>query len=250
MPAIRRLLPCFPLLLACACSGGRMDVVGLSPNSLRLGMVALWSCDRDGQPTLSDMSGNGHDGSIDGAIWIDGRFGGGLRLGATGAVAVPGFPQATRSFSVALWYRAADGEADDTYRTVLGTELTSIGGWDVSVRPHGTSPAVRFQYPVGSDASVASEHLEAEHLDFQRWTHLVTVLDASMMTLALYYDGNRVAEAPIEGLIQPGSTTLAIGRPVGSAPSLDGDVDDIAIFNRALVPAEVAELYARPAPLP
>ena len=55
---------------------------------------------------------------------------------------------------------------------------------------------------------------------------------------------------PITQTIAPGSATLYIGRWIGDGRLLAGDVDDIVIYNRVLVPEEIASLvrYSPPDP--
>ena len=233
-----------------ACTAGRMDVVDLSANSLQLGMVAHWSCDQAGGSTLADSSGNGHDGAIDGATWIDGRFGSALHFDAGNSVTVPSFPQATRSFSVALWFRAPVGDFDDSYLAVIGNENPSTGGWEMSVRLNASDLAYRFGYPLGGDAGTTYEHCQTDHVDLNRWVHLAAVVDADSMRLTLFKDSVLVGDSDLGGPIEPGNSDLLLGRWSTDGRVLVGDVDDIVVFNRALVAAEVALLYARPAPTP
>jgi hypothetical protein len=228
-----------------------MDVVGLSPNSLSLGLVALWPCDQATGTTLADKSGNGHDGTVDGATWSDGRFGGGLRFEADSSVAVPGFPQATRRFSVALWYRPLTGAgSDDSNRALLGTEIVPGGGWQLSVRRGSTRSVLRFEYPTGGDGSVSVEHIEADLGQTSRWQHITAVVDGDAQRITLFRDGTRAAEQTMGAPVQPGSPTLVLGRAGSTGQFLAGDIDDIAIFSRALVAGEVAKLATESAPEP
>ena len=82
-----------------------LDAVGLPPRVLADGLVAHWTLDEGAGTIAADASGNGHDGQLSGTWIADARFGGGLRLAAEDAVAVPGFPAATPSWSVSVWMR-------------------------------------------------------------------------------------------------------------------------------------------------
>jgi Concanavalin A-like lectin/glucanases superfamily len=237
-------------LLACACSAGHMDVVHLSPNSLQLGMVAHWSCDQEGSVTLADNSGNGHDGMVDGATLIEGHFGGALHFDTGNSVTVPAFPQATRSFSVALWFRAPLSDFDDAYLGLVGNENPSVGGWEMSVKLSPSDLAYRFGYPFGGDAGMSYQHYQTEHVDLERWVHLAAIVDGDTMRLSFFKNAELVGDAELAGPIQTGNSNLLLGRWANDGRMLVGDVDDIVIFNRALVAAEVALLYAEPAPLP
>ena len=50
--------------------------------------------------------------------------------------------------------------------------------------------------------------------------------------------------------IRPGTSDLFMGKWLGPDRLFSGSIDDVAIYSRALVAAEVAELDARPAPQP
>jgi hypothetical protein len=78
------------------------------------------------------------------------------------------------------------------------------------------------------------------------WHHLAGVIDASTMKMALYVDGN-LAQGDVATTVLPkdlGSTTQNwIGRSMWSAdPYLNGSVDDLKIFNRALTAGEIGYL--------
>ena len=86
------------------------------------------------------------------------------------------------------------------------------------------------------------------------WTHLTAVVDADAAppTLTLYVGGVPTTAPTGGATILPGSTVLDIARSAEISPTfpLTGALDDIAIYNRALVAEEVAELAIAPAPNP
>lgn len=47
-------------------------------------LVAAWAFDEGSGDAASDVSGNGHDGVISGAVWVDGMFGKALRFNGNG----------------------------------------------------------------------------------------------------------------------------------------------------------------------
>lgn len=77
-----------------------------------------------------------------------------------------------------------------------------------------------------------------------QWEHYTAVY--SNKTLTLYKNGLAVASSTAN-YSSPNSTTqpLWIGRGVGAATTnwLDGSLDDMAIWNRALTPTEVTQVY-------
>jgi len=234
-------------VLAGACSAGPVEVVGLDPGSLRLEMEAHWSCDEIGEGPLVDCSGNGHDGRLFGPEWIVGRFGSGLHFDAGDWINVPSFPQARRSFSIALWYRAPAGDYGDSDLTLAGNQQLS-GGWEISTRLSAAGSWYRFGFPLGGDGSATSVHVETDQVEVDRWVHLAAVLDGDAQRLALFKDGELAGETGVPALIQPGGDNLNIGRSIDARRLLLGDLDDIVVFGRVLVPAEIRALVAGPAP--
>jgi hypothetical protein len=108
-----------------------------------------------------------------------------------------------------------------------------------------------FAYPDPGDAgSIAYQWDEANGFDVDLWTHLVAVVDSSAMPMQILFYKNGVlsAQKTITSLILPGSNALYMGRWSGDGRYFVGDLDDIVIYRRALVQAEVSALYERPAP--
>ena len=94
------------------CGEAPLDAVGLPPGVLADGLVAHWTLDESEGTVAGDASGNGYVGQLTGGMWIsNAQFGGGLRLAAGEAVAVPGIPAATPSWSVSIWMRVSDEQS-------------------------------------------------------------------------------------------------------------------------------------------
>lgn len=81
-----------------------------------------------------------------------------------------------------------------------------------------------------------------------RWYHLVGVRDAQAGTIALYVDGQKVGQQ--DACYAPGSTgNTVIGRGQFNGDKVDylnGAVDDVRLFDRALTSQEVAQLSTPP----
>lgn len=81
-----------------------------------------------------------------------------------------------------------------------------------------------------------------------RWYHLVMVRNTSI--LALYVDGVLVASASVAGKTPgytggPGGYSGFIGKRTGAiTQNFNGKIDDVRIYDRALSPAEIAQLYS------
>jgi hypothetical protein len=185
--------------------------------------------------STTDSSGNGNDGTINGATWTTGRMGQALlfnnadeyvRVGTNNINADAG--------TLAVWALANEFGA---YNFIFG---------------HTTTPAYanRIQLytndPGGSlDMGLGDQHARATNildLDTGRWYHIILTWDAP--GFEVFVDG----VSTISG-IYSGLTSISTSADVGNngnpalAEAWDGIIDDVRIYNRALSPAEITSLY-------
>jgi hypothetical protein len=244
-----RLIAMVMAMLAVGCVAGPIDIVGLAPTGLRMGIVALWPLD-DGAGTMAaDRSINARNGTLTGGTWISGRFGGALHFEAGNEIMVPSFPQATPDWSVALWVRPPAGDFGGAFVTLISTENVFIGGWEMNAMLMPTDPRYQFGYYLGPG--------ESDYLSFdcrcvipQQWTHIAGVVDGAARTLSFYRDGVLQGVVPVAQPIKPGNTTLYMGRWQMPGRLFTGDLDDVVIYSRVLAAPEVLALARAAAPDP
>jgi hypothetical protein len=238
------LLAAVLVLPAPGCGEALLDAVGLPPRVLGDGLVAHWALDEGGGTTARDDAGHGHDGQLSGGTWIsDARFGGGLRLGAGDAVAVPGFPAATPSWSVSLWMRLSNEQLaanTDTWTTILSTENIGSAGWQINIDKRLAQP--RFVFSYWSPPLTGYIGTECSCVGTGEWVHWAAVVDVDTDRITLYRDGAVTDQETRPSDIVPGDSTLYFGRWNMDGRFLHGDLDDVAIWTRALTPAEIAAL--------
>jgi len=241
------------LLASSGCSPDHLQAVELERSSLSRELLAHWAFDEPSGATAHDDSGNARDGQITGGTWLsDGQFGGALHLGTGEFVTVPRFPDIAASFTVSAWVRLASytqaASADEQYTTVISTE--NSGGWEVNVDNGDPIPQLHFGFWIGPNTG---DYLgrSCPGLVLGRWMQVVGTLDTSSATASIfsvYLDGEQAYTTSTPHVIQPGSPTLTIGAWPNGGRFLVGDVDDIAIWARALVPEEVRLLTRTPPP--
>lgn len=232
------------------CGGAPLDAVGLPAHDLADGLVAHFAFDEGAGMIAKDTSGNGRDGQLSSGAWIsDGRFAGGLRLERGDSVAVSNFPAATPSFTVAVWVRlSADQLAmdDGTWVAIAGTEIFRSGGWQLNI--DNRLPQGRFDFAYWSAPLMDYLFVECECVETTRWIHLAAVVDVDANLVTLYKDGSIGDRETRPSDISVGDATLYVGRWNMSGRQLSGDLDDLAVWNRALSADEIAALVARSPP--
>jgi len=241
------------LLLLSGCSPDALPAVELERSTLSRDLLAHWTFDEQSGAIAHDDSGNARDGQVTGGTWLsDGQFGGALRLGSGELVSVPRFPDVAASFTVSAWVRLASytqaSSGDDQYTTVISTE--NSGGWEVNIDKIDPSPKLHFGFWKGPNTGDYVGQ-SCPGLVLERWTQVVGIVDTSSATasiFSIYLDGQLAFTTTTPHKIQPGSPTLTIGAWPNGGRFLVGDVDEIAIWARALVPAEVSLLTQTPPP--
>jgi hypothetical protein len=257
------------VLVACAalagCSPATIDVVELAPGALFEGLIAHWTFDDGAGTTATDSAGhfNGNlppTGST--ATWkmaSEGHpgFGGFLHFdrGLQSEVQVPGFFQPNQSsWSVAGWVRAPAGDTEDSYATIVSTEIPLVGGWQLNLRlapPLNPTNAVSlYQYAFSKGMGVTDYIFEnCECFVPDAWVHIAGVFDADRQTISLYHNGILSGSTPADQTIIRGSDTLYFGRWEDQPTRrLLGDLDDFVVYNRALTLPEIKQLARAPLP--
>jgi len=230
--------------LTAGCGLGPLDVVDM--RAPIAGLVAHWSFDEGRGTSVADHSGNVLDGALTGGTWItDGRFGGALYLTRGDFVTVPGFPAATSSWTVSAWVRYAQADVGLDLATIVSTEIPSTGGWELQGPVNATTSKLQFSYSSGGRYNT----LACCQIQPDQWMHTTAVVDIQALTMTLYQGRTVQAQQPIQASILPGNSTLHIGieqTPTALVWPLQGAVDEIRLYSRALNSAEIARLDLEP----
>jgi len=221
------------------------------------GLVAQWTFDEGAGSLAADRSGLAHQGTLFGPpSWITpARIGpGGLHFTAAelnyvriDASGVLDFAPATDSFTVAAWLRLAAGKEG----TILarGSSDAASRAIHLQSRDLGADGRSDLVAIVGGLTNNNAQGL-GSRFDDNAWHHIALVHDAGSSQNQLYLDGNALG-APAPSGSATSSVDLLIGARrasanTGAAFALDGDLDDVRIYSRALAPAEVSLLFTGP----
>jgi len=206
----------------------------VSPSS---NLVSWWRAEGSALDNVDGSNGTLRNG----AAFTAGRVGQAFSFdGVDDYVEVPdsvnvGFgPTAPMSFE--LWaYRTGGGSGQSLLgKRVLGSGLGGINyqlDFEDSPGPYGNG----IVFITGSGNYAAS----GTTLPVGQWTHLAGTFDGS--TLRLYVNGELKASSA-GTLGAPNGASLMIGGSGGYA-TFSGSIDELALYNRALIPTEIQAIY-------
>jgi hypothetical protein len=252
LPIMLRIMAwCFSGSAAAGCTAGTIEIATLPTVSLTNGLVAHWRFDEGVGYVAHDSSGNGRTGFAAGPgwTWVPGQFGSAMHFSGVDALTVGGLPPATPSYSVSAWVLIQPSELGAPIANILSTEAPG-GGWALFATLGSGQPSYVFRY-----ASYTAQGFVVSSCTCVVpgvWTHLAGVVDGDAATMTLYVGGVATTVPTGGASILPGSTVLDMARSAELSPTfpLAGALDDVVIYNRALVAEEVAELSLAPAPNP
>lgn len=201
-------------------------------------LLLHWKLDHTSGTTVTDSSGNARTGTVNGtATWISGRNSNGLDLNGATKAEITNLLGNPSNFTLACWARI-DG-ADTS-----GAEGISIGD-NIRLRlHHGASSAPRVSFYTGSgyrNLTGTGNYVGAG------WHHFAATFDDATNTMTLYVNG--VLNATLTTTNSVSWAALGTKTVVGSHGNgstsfdLDGAIDDVLVYNKALTLAEIKQLY-------
>lgn len=199
------------------------------------GLTGLWHFDEGSGLLASDTSGGGNQGQLrNGTRWTPGVEGSAALFdGVNDSVDLTSDAFGiTNAFTVALWVRGTALGGSWMVMAQRGEYISPFG-----VRFDGHS---RVQFRVRAGSSVASV-LSRTALSAGSWHHVAVTYANG--TAIIYLDGREDGRATVSGalVVNPGETTSLGAAPSASYP-LNGAIDEVHLYNRALAPAEILEL--------
>jgi TolB-like protein len=206
------------------------------------GLLGFWPMDKIDGNSLTDLSGNGKNGSIFGAK-VDIK--GGMKFSGSGDYLSFGELPASREFTASFWVKPV-GIADQIwYDALCGNAGNDLGGGVgfivMSNELHFLAgPACNAPKP-SSDIVYSMDNIEPG-----KWHHIAGTLAAGK-SMALFVDGKeikRTASGVPRGI--PDVTAQFFGAD-SRKPEIQtycGKARDMLVFDRALEAAEVSALYS------
>jgi tetratricopeptide (TPR) repeat protein len=221
---------------------------GLAVTAAKAELVGHWRFDETRGTTVSDSSGNGHDGTVvEGTpIWdSDGKYGGCLDFDETYGVAIPAgvFSDIRDAITISTWVNG-NGNQTSTTTVILqaGTGVGSDHKLIVSVYWGWKGDEVRFETGYDDDNSETWSNAGLKSRT-GKWGHYAFVTDTTARFQGIYHNGRLVKEGTTDASMA-GVTKAHIGLATDKVhDQFVGKLDNIHIYNNALSAEEVRQLY-------
>ena len=216
----------------------------------------LFEGDSRFEPSLRNAvtgSDRASDGAIVGCRWVEGRWPGknALEFKGTGGRVRLESPGAFDALTLATWVRV--DSLDSAFSSLLMADAFDAGGmhWQItkngSVRLGIQGPQNRGHQDCNTPAIFGPERLG-------QWVHLAVVIDRVTHRVAHYVDGREVSAHTLKfdvplgfGRAEIGNWNPATRRDSAPIRSLNGRMDELLVFRRALDVQEVRSL-SQPSP--
>jgi len=214
-------------------------------STLNVGLVAYWPFDQTSGTIAPDASGNGNTGTLlNGPVWTTGQIG--QALAFDGVAAFVQAPNAAPLDAFPLTIAAWINTAARTGGIVNKYLASSFNGYDLFLS-NGSLCASYYRDPTDFVADTTGCPLNTPGFNDGRWHQVVYIVDA--VGGRLYVDSVQRASMAWTGTAGAASTTqpVDIGNDPGAvagAQFFAGTIDDVRVYNRALSPTEVSQLYA------
>jgi uncharacterized protein (TIGR02145 family) len=211
------------------------------------GLVGWWPFNGN----ANDESGNGNNGTVNGATLAADRFGNASKayfFNGNSSITVPNNSTLNLSnFSINAWVYLQNFNGPAHEVLTKGCDLGE--NYEFLIYGPVDSGAVEtaILFSNGSRSGTSGSGIPNNCINKTnslKWHFLTATFDVGTGYLRTYIDGVPNCIDLLNRTPQANSSPLTIGRePCFSGRELLGKIDDIAIYNRALSPAEVQQLY-------
>jgi hypothetical protein len=211
----------------------------------KLGLVGYWPFDEGSGTVAGDMSGNQNNGTLSGSTlpaWAPGKYGKALSFDGSTSY-IPISRTVADDFTLSAWIKTTQNAAGCGGQWYCGQGIIDgeVGG---VVSDFGMSVYNgKLAFGVGaSDITVFSN----ANVNTGQWVLVTATRVKSTGAMKIYVNGvlDNTGTGGLQSLNAP--TTLYIGADANINPSasfLNGLIDDVRIYNRALSDTEVLGLY-------
>jgi len=200
------------------------------------GLVLYLNFDEGAGSTVRDLSGQGNDGTINGASWVnDGKIGSALSFESGNYVEVPHSASLslTDAITIMAWTNMAVGSSGEMAIVSKGTWAANDLPYELTETPGGV---IYWQFYNDAGRDTCSPNSPP----VDQWHHIAATYDGQIFKA--YIDGALGEEWQYQGTMPENTASVTIGKRSKSADCyFTGMIDEVVIFDRALSVEEIQE---------
>lgn len=214
------------------------------PSWLTNGLVGYWPFNGN----ANDESGNGNNGTINGATLTSDRFGNSNKAYSFDGISnyiniIDNQSLHLSNFSISVW---VNGNDFNGFRQIFSKNLSNSINESINLFINNLS-IWNASAQVGGPSYYGTLLTSPTLFNTNEWHHVIFAFSGINQTQNLYVDGNLVSNNIAQNTIQYDNESITIGAQLESSILnyfFSGSLDDIRIYNRALSASEVAYLAA------
>ncbi len=195
-------------------------------------LVLYLPLDENQGDTALDQSQYHNDATLNGKPkWVDGRFNSALELGTNNFLTVADSDSLdiTDALTINCWVNVAGG---GTQSAVEKGASWAAGEYNLLPVYNGGVLLQMFDLPEGCDDEAIGGIVSD-----QQWHFIAGTWDGKV--IRIYIDGDLSKELACKGALTPNTGSLYIGSRGGGERWMNGSIDEIKIYNRALSEEEL-----------
>ena len=202
-----------------------------------------------------DSSGNGNNGTVNGAIPDNDRYGSTnhsyLFNGINNYIRVSNNPNLVldSNFTISCWVKILGLNTFNTFLSNASNNQTGVSGWVWGYANFSSPAKIHFQaYPFYNNSTLSQIGGNLTNT----WHNISVTYDKGDSKLKYFVNGQMTDTFTIAYNITNANLDFFIGNhfqnnnpstPVPTNGSFNGNIDDIGIWNRALTQQEITDLY-------
>ncbi|MFO0793489.1 MAG: C25 family cysteine peptidase [Candidatus Brocadiaceae bacterium] len=201
-----------------------------------VGLNALYTFDEGSGAIAHDTSGNGNDGTINGATWTIGKNEGALSFNGTSSyVSIANSLPAFSEFTCTAWIKAADLTAN---RGIFTSGGLNTRGFRFRINKDGSVWLMMAGGGTSNTVSTAGGIIQSGSF------YHISVTGKSGQYMRIYVNGvlakEKITTQTVDTPTAPGYIGTSWSK---SSELMNGIIDDVCIYNRALSNQEVLNVY-------
>ncbi len=208
------------------------------------GLIAYWPVDN----SPADMSGNGYNLSLlNGTTYSsDHQQGtGSLSLDGADDYAVSPVINLGNAFTLVMWAKIPSGRSNIQTLMANAPSGANANGFKVLVNTYGTTDRrISFESGDGSLASITRTNTNV--FDFGTWDHVAVTVDRATGAVHIFYNAADVTAETASHTGFKNNDVVRLGRMTNNNFGMQGNLDDVRIYNRVLSQSEIAAILASP----